>query len=352
MSSTATWLTDLKKTSTGLTFNAELNTGTSPREALIYVALNGKYYKITVTQAADASLFKGAASAKAREMAYNTDFITTVTADSYTQVDDYVGMLTMQFKGQEAGTNYPMSMYMYEIDLSGDVTLAVSCADNDNASIKSTSASTTILQTIRKQFAAMQTDNPSWTVLGGVNGDFFRTADNNLIQGACYRNGACLKDSFYQENYNTVFAVKKDGTAMIMNQGQYATLKSQIQEAVGGRQRLVAYGEVYGNDSEDYQPRTAVGVSEDGRTVYLLVIDGRNSSGSYGAKYHDLAEIMIAAGAYHAINLDGGGSSIFVTRNREDGTTYTDYGYINKPKDKDGTATEREVPNGLAIVRK
>lgn len=352
MSSTATWLTDLKKTSTGLTFNAELNTGTSPREGLIFVVLNGKYHKISVTQAADASLFKGAASARAREIAYNTGFITKVTSDSYTQVDDHVGMLKMQFKGQQAGTNYPMAMYMYEVDISGDVTLAVSCADNDNASIKSTSASETVLQTIREQFAAMQTDNPSWTVLGGVNGDFFRTADNNLIQGACHRNGVCLKSTFYQENYNTVFAIKTDGTAMIMNQGQYASLKSQIQEAVSGRQRLVAYGEVYGNDSDDYQPRTAVGVSEDGKTVYLLVIDGRTDSWSYGAKYYDLAETMIAAGAYNAINLDGGGSSIFVTRNSEDGTSYTDYGYINKPKDTDGTSTEREVPNGLAIVRK
>ena len=352
MSSTASWLTDLKKTSTGFTFNAEVNTGTSSREALIYAVLNGRYYKVTVTQDVDASLFKGAVSAKAREIVYHTDFIKSVTNDSYTQIEEHLGMLTMQFKGQQAGTNYPMAMYMYEVDLSGDVTLAVSCADNANSSIKSTSASTTVLQTIRKQFAAMQEDNASWTVLGGVNGDFFRTADNNLLQGVCYRNGVCLKDSFYQENYNTVFAIKQDGTAMIMNQGQYANLKSQIQEAVGGRQRLVAYGEVYGNDSDDYQQRTAVGVSKDGKTVYLLVIDGRTDSWSYGAKYHDLAEIMISAGAYNAINLDGGGSSIFVKRSSEDGTAYTDYSYINKPKDTDGTSTEREVPNGLAIVRK
>lgn len=139
---------------------------------------------------------------------------------------------------------------------------------------------------------------------------------------------------------------------MIMNQGQYASLKSQIQEAIGGRQRLVAYGEVYGNNSDDYQPRTAVGVSQDGRKVYLLVINGRNESWSYGATYYDVAKIMIAAGAYNAINLDGGGSSVFVKRNAEDGTSYSDYRIFNKPKDTDGTSTEREVPNGLAIVRK
>ncbi len=352
VSSSADWITDIEKTASGFTFRVASNTENSSREALVFVILDGRYHTLTVTQATDAALFKGAVSEKAREIAFNTSFITEVTEDSYTRIDESVGMLRMRFKGQQAGTGYPVAMYLYEVDLSGDVTLAVSCADNDDASIKSTSASATTLQTIRRQFAAMQADNPSWTVHGGVNGDFFRTADNNLIQGACHRNGVCLKDSFYQENYNTVFAIKKDGTAMIMNQGQYASQKSQIMEAVGGRQRLVAYGEVYGNDSDDYQPRTAVGVSEDGRKVFLLVIDGRNDSWSYGASYYDLAGIMLAAGAWNAINLDGGGSSVFVGRISDDGDVYSDYSIMNTPRDTDGSTTERAVANGLAIVRK
>lgn len=339
----------MTKTASGFSFKVDMHTGITQREAILFVVLDGRYYKVTVTQ--EASLFKGAVSARAKEIAYKTDFITKVTSDTYTMLDDDVAMLQMQYQGQEAGTDHPMTMYLYEVDLSGDVSIAVSCADDDDSSIKSTSSSKTELQTIREQLAAMQAGNASLTVLGGVNGDFFRTADNNLIQGACYRKGTCLKDSFYQTGYNTIFAVKKDGTAMIMNQGQYASLKSQIKEAVGGRQRLVAYGEVYGEDSEDYQPRTAVGVSEYGMTVYLLVIDGRDASWSYGAKYYDLAGILMAAGAYNAINLDGGGSSTFVRRDGENGLTKDDYTVINKPKETNGTSTEREVPNGLAIVK-
>lgn len=352
VSSSADWITYLEKTASGFTFNVASNTEKSSREAFIYVILDGRYYTLTVTQAMDIAHFKGAVSEKAREIVLNTSFVTKVTSDTYTQINETVGMLQMQFNGQEAGTDYPVAIYLYEIDLSGNITLAISCADNNNENIKSTSASTTTLQTIRKQFAAMQADNTSWTVLGGVNGDFFRTADNNLIQGICYRNGVCLKDSFYQENYNTVFAIKTDGTAMIMNQGQYASQKSQIKEAVGGRQRLLAYGAVYGSDSDDYQPRTAVGVSEDGMKVYLLVVDGRDESWSYGASYYDLAGILIGAGAWDAINLDGGGSSVFVRRVSDDGSSYSDYSILNRPKETNGADTERAVPNGIAIVKK
>ena len=128
--------------------------------------------------------------------------------------------------------------------------------------------------------------------------------------------------------------------------------KTNILEAIGGRQRLVAYGEPYVTNNEVYTPRTAVGVSKDGTKVYLLVIDGRNDSWSYGATFHDAAKLLIAAGAYNAINLDGGGSSTIVQRNREDGTTYTDYKILNKPMDDNGSSTEREVVNGLAIIIK
>lgn len=350
MSSTASWLTDFTKTTTGFTFNAEKNEGSSEREAVVFVTLNGNSCPLIITQLQDPD--KGATSEMGKRISCNTHFINAVVSDTFTQLDDNVGMLQMQFNGQNAGTDYPMAMYLYEVDLSGDVTIAVSCADDDNASIKSSSSSTTVLQTIREQFAAMQSNNSDVIVLGGVNGDFFRTEDNNLIQGVCYRNGVCLKDSFYQEGYNTVFAIKTDGKAMIMNQDQYDSNKSQILEAIGGRQRLVAYGEVYGNDNNDYQPRTAVGVSEDGLKVYLLVIDGRDESWSYGAHYYDLAKIMIAAGAYNAINLDGGGSSVFVQKTSGTGTSDSHYSILNQPIDTDGKSVEREVPNGLAIIKK
>jgi exopolysaccharide biosynthesis protein len=56
-------------------------------------------------------------------------------------------------------------------------------------------------------------------------------------------------------------------------------------------------------------PRTAAGVTRDGKTLVLLVVDGRQPDWSVGVTLPELAQMMIDAGAWNAINLDGGGSS-------------------------------------------
>lgn len=59
-------------------------------------------------------------------------------------------------------------------------------------------------------------------------------------------------------------------------------------------------------------PRTALGLSSDGRWLYALVVDGRQKGYSLGAEARDLSRILKAAGAFNAINVDGGGSSTIV----------------------------------------
>ena len=60
------------------------------------------------------------------------------------------------------------------------------------------------------------------------------------------------------------------------------------------------------------QPRTAFGLSQDRRTLYLLTIDGRQPGYSEGALDWETAAWMILLGAYDAVNLDGGGSTTLV----------------------------------------
>lgn len=107
-------------------------------------------------------------------------------------------------------------------------------------------------------------------------------------------------------------------------------------EAVGGGPMLVRDGmnlavenywkEVFdggGIDGTSRQPRTAIGVTADGKLI-LLVCDGRNMRGSAGFTLLELADKLISYGAVHAVNLDGGGSSTFVGK---DGTV------LNRPSD-------------------
>ena len=59
-------------------------------------------------------------------------------------------------------------------------------------------------------------------------------------------------------------------------------------------------------------PRTALGLSSDGRWLYALVVDGRQKGYSMGATMQDLARVLKAAGASDALNMDGGGSATIV----------------------------------------
>lgn len=75
-------------------------------------------------------------------------------------------------------------------------------------------------------------------------------------------------------------------------------------------------------------PRTAAGVSADGRRLVLVVVDGRQPGWSAGMSLPELAELMIELGCDDAVNLDGGGSSSFVWL-KPDGTRV-----VNRPSDR------------------
>src|SRR5206468_2162421 len=59
-------------------------------------------------------------------------------------------------------------------------------------------------------------------------------------------------------------------------------------------------------------PRTAAGVDRDGRTLWLMVVDGRQPGFSEGVAVNELAGLMKEVGCWDALNLDGGGSSIML----------------------------------------
>ncbi|QQR89307.1 MAG: phosphodiester glycosidase family protein [Myxococcales bacterium] len=87
-----------------------------------------------------------------------------------------------------------------------------------------------------------------------------------------------------------------------------------MREIVSGKPWLVRQGIVQAGwhdppHMRSPHPRTALGLSEDRNTLLIVVADGRKPGfpGLYG---HQLAKIMADLGAYDAVNLDGGGSSV------------------------------------------
>lgn len=85
---------------------------------------------------------------------------------------------------------------------------------------------------------------------------------------------------------------------------------------VSGNPKNVGQGETLDTESERADasarhPRTSIGFSEDGSKIIMMVIDGRGASA--GVTTSMLADVMRFAGAYEAVNLDGGGSSTLFT---------------------------------------
>ncbi|MEH1054148.1 phosphodiester glycosidase family protein [Micromonospora sp. CPCC 206171] len=113
-----------------------------------------------------------------------------------------------------------------------------------------------------------------------------------------------------------------------------------LRAAVGGGNVLVRDGAVQTIADPTLAPRTAVGFSADGRRMILLTVDGRQVD-SRGVTQTEMGEMMAGLGAYHALNLDGGGSSTLLAREPGAAAVQVE----NSPSD----GTERAVPNGLAV---
>ncbi len=92
-----------------------------------------------------------------------------------------------------------------------------------------------------------------------------------------------------------------------------------IYTAVSGTYPLVVngvnVGYQYRNSSgfiHQLNPRTALGISQDKRYLYLITIDGRQSGYSVGAYDYETAAWLMLLGAYNGVNMDGGGSTTLV----------------------------------------
>ncbi len=146
-------------------------------------------------------------------------------------------------------------------------------------------------------------------VNGGFWGLWQRPTGVTAGDGAMWRNSEPDPDFGH-------FAIRRDGRAVVNapGEGENPRTLARLSDAVSGRPMLVVNGDLDRESlasfatSNHRQPRTAVGVSRDGRKVILIVADGRQDH-SRGLNLHQLAGLMVDLGAHRAINLDGGGSS-------------------------------------------
>ena len=121
-----------------------------------------------------------------------------------------------------------------------------------------------------------------------------------------------------------------------------STLPAGTEGVISGRPLLVRNGNLETtfdcNDSVTFPctrgPRTAVGLTADGNTMWLTVVNGWQAA-SHGLTAPELAAFLRARGAYNAVGFDGGASSTLVVNGA----------LGNTPSD----GVERTVANHLAI---
>lgn len=144
----------------------------------------------------------------------------------------------------------------------------------------------------------------------------------------------------YYTNAASMFQV---GDEVVLNITSSVDL-DRIETAFGGGGKLLVDGkitEAVSTVASGRQPRTAFGVSKDGSTAILMVVDGRGDS--IGATHWEMGLLMQEYGAYEAMHLDGGGSSTMAVQTVEDSEVTV--------KNEVSEGSERRVINAVGIFQ-
>ena len=172
-----------------------------------------------------------------------------------------------------------------------------------------------------------------------VNGDFFSYA-TYAVSGLAVGGGVAWTDT---KDTTTSANVAFDNASRVELHDASEVLKfdpTWMKGVVSGHPQLVNNGTALATNTSTAacttrNPRSAVGMSADKKTLLIAVVDGRSSK-SVGMTCTELAALMKSFGANEAFNLDGGGSSTMYLR----GT-----GVVNAPSD----GAERVVGNHLGV---
>lgn len=189
-----------------------------------------------------------------------------------------------------------------------------------------------------------------------INGDFFdplrdnrpwdyypHTGDGVNVRGLTASRGQIVTGGFVpSDDYATLF-ISED------NRASFNAPEDAPYNALSGRMLMVdgAFVESWSdnmNYSTGARPRTAVALSEDEQTLLLIVVDGRQPNYSEGVTLPELADIILRHGGYHALTLDGGGSSTLVRAN-SDGSARE----LNSPIHTRMPGRQRPVANHLGV---
>lgn len=263
--------------------------------------------------------------------------IGTTSSRSYKVMD---GVLeTEMYMTDTQGNN--LCVHVLKLDKSADVSYKASC----NSYYRDGKTK----EERRKNAGSWSDENWGWSKAIEQAKDYEAT-DDHVGQVIAVSNG-----DFYEGNGTTVGNLIMEGNPIVISHAEpyYAVLKdgrhviregnvdaSDVEEAIGGDPILVKDGEIVTDDNTYTEPRQAIGITAEG-DVIIACVEGRTPF-SIGVTIYDMAYIMKELNCETAINLDGGGSSSFVTK--REGEKELIY------RNRKGDAFLRNVSSSLLII--
>jgi phosphodiester glycosidase/PEP-CTERM motif-containing protein len=188
-----------------------------------------------------------------------------------------------------------------------------------------------------------------------INANFFSdvaaTPSPEDLLGLAVSNGTVVApQSFGSDDAAASLLITKTNTATISPAGSTPIDLSNVFNAVSGNQIVTNGVDTSAitptgapHDPFGLDPRTGIGLSQNGRFLYLIAIDGRQPGYSVGTTTSDEAALMIDLGVYDGLNLDGGGSTALVEAGPGGGADL-----INSPSRSFGVV-ERLDGNNLGV---
>jgi len=168
--------------------------------------------------------------------------------------------------------------------------------------------------------------------------------ENNFITSITHHTMQVPEDGFIVLMNPTIFA----NNSHLFYVGQVAQMNvsanidiNAVNAAISGSYRILHHGEVTAaaNRNRARHPRTLMGLNAANNRLILMTIDGRGAS--VGAGLHEAAELMREFGAYHAVNLDGGGSASMAAR-----LPGANMSLLNTPSE----GAQRAIINALGVI--
>lgn len=181
-----------------------------------------------------------------------------------------------------------------------------------------------------------------------VNGDGFTPWRSNGPLDVYPRNGDRVAPIGLAASQGVQYSDFTDAEPVLYlgrnNRAQFNNPGGKVYNAIAGNLMLVSRGQILPGLEGETQPRTALAIDRRGRTLLILVVDGRQPGYSEGATLAELAELIVDFGGYQGMNLDGGGSSTLV-RAGAGGKAQV----LNSPIDQGIPGRERVVGNHLGV---